>query len=99
MLIQFGGERRLDPVAKGPVQSLAVAILDPGRDFDAGMSKAEEQRLVQQRVAPPAVIALAEAVLHSFAWRDVMPLHADLAAPCQQSIACEFAFPFDWLRT
>src|SRR3546814_3998088 len=51
------------------------------------MRQAEEQRLVQQFIAHPAVEALAEAVLHRLARRDVMPFYAHLPAPCQHRIA------------
>jgi len=72
------------------VWSLPVVIFHSGRDFDAGMREAEEQCLVEKLVAHPAVKALAEAVLHRPARRDVMPLHADLSTPCEHSVAGEF---------
>jgi len=53
------------------------------------MRQAEEQRLVEQLVAHAAVEALDIAVLHRSSRRDVMPLHTDLAAPCQHGIAGE----------
>ena len=87
MLIQFGGERRRGCIAKSRVRLLAVVILDPGRDLDAGIRKAEEQGLVQKFIAHPAVEAFAKAVLRRFAWRDVMLLHAHLPAPRQHCIA------------
>jgi len=54
------------------------------------VSKAEEQRLVQKFITHPAVKTLAEAVLNRLARCDVMPLHADLPAPCQRRIAGQF---------
>ena len=53
------------------------------------MGQADEQGLVQQFVAHAAVEALHVAVLHRSARSDVMPLHADLPAPCQHGIAGE----------
>ena len=69
--------------------SLPVVVFHPGRDLDAGMGQADEQGLVQQFVAHAAVEALHVAVLHRSARSDVMPLHADLPAPCQHGIAGE----------
>ncbi len=60
---------------------------DPSRDLDPGMSKAEEQRLVQQFIADATIEALSEAVLHRLARCDVMPLLAHLPGPCQDRIA------------
>ena len=65
---------------------LPVVVLHPGGDLEVGMREAEEQRLVQQFIAHPTIEALDIAVLHRPARRDVMPLHADLAAPCQHGI-------------
>ena len=53
------------------------------------MGHAEEQGLVEQLVAHAAVKALDVAVLHRPARCDVMPLHSDLAAPCEHGIAGE----------
>ena len=88
--------------------SLPVVVFHPGRDLDPGMSHAQEQRLVEQFVPHATVEALDVAILHRPSGRDVMPLHADLAAPCQHRIAGEFgavvaddhaglATPFDQL--
>jgi len=65
-------------VAKGRLEPLAVVILDPGRHLDAGMSRGEEPRLVQQLVGHPAVKALAKTVLQRLSRRNVVPLHAEL---------------------
>lgn len=53
------------------------------------MLHAKEQGLVEQLVAHAAVVASDVAVMHRFAPRDVMPLHADLAAPGEIGIGCE----------
>lgn len=71
------------------MRSLTVVILDPGSDLDPGMGKAHEQRLIEKLIAHAAVEALDVAVLHRLARSDVMPLHADLAAPRQDGIAGE----------
>jgi|TARA_Y100000815_G_scaffold90156_2_gene79104 hypothetical protein len=55
LLIQFGGERRQACVAMSRMRSLPIVIFNPGCDLDAGMSKTEEQRPVEQLVAHPAV--------------------------------------------
>lgn len=71
------------------MRSLTVVILDPGSDLDPGMGKAHEQRRIEKLIAHTTVEALDVAVLHRLARSDVMPLHADLAAPCQDGIAGE----------
>lgn len=69
------------------MQPLEIAVLDRGLDLGAGMSKAEEQQFVVLFVAHPTIEALAEAVLHQLARRDVMPLYANFPAPCQHRMA------------
>ena len=69
------------------MRSLPVVILDLGCDLDPGMSMAEEQGLVEQLVAHATIEALAEAVLHRLARRDIMSLDAELSAPCQHRVA------------
>ena len=78
------------------MQPLAVVALDRNRDLDAGMSKAEEQGFVEQFFAHATIEALAEAVLHRPARRDVMRFQAHLTAPCQHSIAGEFGAVAHW---
>lgn len=68
---------------------LLVAILDPGSDLDPCVGHAEEQGLVHQFFAHPAVEALDLTVLHLLARSGETPLHADLLAPCQYGIAGE----------
>src|SRR3546814_14874405 len=53
------------------------------------MIEVEEQRLVQKLITHPAIEALDIAVLHRLAGRDVMPLDADLAAPCEHRVRCQ----------
>lgn len=65
--------RRRCEVAAARVRPLDVVVGGPARELRAGMVQAEEQRFVQKLVAHAAVEALAEGVLHWFAWRDVMP--------------------------
>ncbi len=62
-------------------------VIHPGSDLDANMREAREQRLVQQFVAHPTVTALAKAILHRLARRDVMLLHAHLSESCEHGIA------------
>ena len=59
----------------------------PIRDFAAGMSHAQEQRLVEQLVPHAAIEAFDVAVLHRPPGSDLMPLDADLSAPCEHGIA------------
>jgi hypothetical protein len=89
LLIRFGGKRRRGCVAKGGVRSLQVVVLDSGSDLDPYVGKANEQGLVEQFVAHSTVEALDVAVLHRLAQSDLVPLHADLAAPCEHCIAGE----------
>ena len=65
---------------------LPVAVFHPDRDLYAGIGHGREQRLVEQLVPHATINALDLVVLHRSAWGDVMPLHADLAAPCQPCI-------------
>ena len=67
-----------------------VVVIHPGGDLGAGVIQADEQRLVEKLVAHAAVEALDVAVLHRLARCDVVPLHADLSAPCQHRVAGEF---------
>ena len=53
------------------------------------MGHAHEQRLVEQFVPHATVEALDIAILHRPSGRDIMPLDADLAAPCQHGVAGE----------
>lgn len=69
-----------EAVAKRRVRRLLVIVVHLGGDLDSGMRQAEEQRLVQEFIAHPAVEAFAEAVLHRPAGRDIMPLDDDLVA-------------------
>lgn len=71
------------------MRALSVAILDLGSDLDPGVRHAEEQGLVQQFATHAAAEALDVAVLHWHARRYVMPLNADLAAPCERGTAGE----------
>src|SRR3546814_2315522 len=48
-----------------------------------------EQHFVEQFVAHAPVEALAIAILHWFAWRDVMPLQAYFAAPREHGVGGE----------
>src|SRR3546814_7573958 len=76
-------------VSNGRVWPRLVVIFGPGRDHCAGMIEVEEQRLVQKLITHPAIEALDIAVLHRLAGRDIMPLDADLAAPCEHRVRCQ----------
>ena len=65
---------------------LGVVIVRPSGNRLAGMSKAREQRLVQQLIAHSAVETLNGAVLGRLARRDVMPVDAGLARPRQHRV-------------
>jgi hypothetical protein len=54
-----------------------IVVADPGADLLARVVEAEKQRFVQELIAHAPVEALAEAILHGLARRDVTPL--DLA--------------------
>jgi len=72
------------------MRSCFVVVLLPGGEFDAGMPDRGEERFVQAFVAEPSVEAFHEAVLHWFAWRDVVPLNGSLLAPSQDRHAGQF---------
>src|SRR3546814_15818667 len=86
--MQFGSKGRRCLISKGRVRPRLVVIFGPGRDHCAGMIEVEEQRLVQKLITHPAIEALDIAVLHRLAGRDIMPLDADLAAPCEHPLRC-----------
>ena len=60
------------------------------------MGHAQEQRLVEQFVPHATVEALDIAILHRPSGRDIMPLDADLAAPCQHGVAGELGSVAHW---
>ena len=66
-----------------------IVIGDPVADELAGLVEIGEQALIKELIAHPAVEGLAVAVLHRPAWRDVVPLHAVILRPAQDSIRGE----------
>jgi hypothetical protein len=66
-----------------------IVISHPRRDLAPGVIKAEEQALVEQLVAHPAVEAFDKAILHRLARRDEMPIHLHLPAPGEHRVAGE----------
>lgn len=66
--------------------SLLVVVLCPGRNHHTGVVQAQEQGLVEQLVAHATVEALGVAILHRLARGNVVPLHADLAAPGKDGV-------------
>ena len=71
------------------MRSLPVVVLNPGGDLDPCVGKAHEQCPVQQLIAHAAVEALDLAVPHWPAGSNVMSLHVELSAPCENGVAGE----------
>ena len=70
------------------MRSLAIVIGDPCRDFGPCLIGIEEQRIVQELVAHPAVPN--EAVLHRFARCGEVPIDAGFLAPGQHGVTGQF---------
>ena len=71
------------------MRALGIVDVGPAGDSLARMIDAEEQGLVQQLVAHPAVERLAVAVLHGLARRNVVPLHLHLLGPFEDRVRGE----------
>ena len=67
-----------------------VVVVAPCRDHAAGMAQRREQVFVEAFLAHPPVEALHQAVLHWFAWRDVVPIDLAVFLPFQHRIRCQF---------
>lgn len=63
------------------MRAFVVVIVRPSPDRRFGVIEPEEQRFVEQFVAHATVEALAKAVLHGLARRDVMPLDLVFVRP------------------
>ena len=50
-----------------------IVVIDPGVELRFGVIETEEQALIEQLVAHPALEAFAKAILHRLAGRDEMP--------------------------
>ena len=70
---ESGGIGRRGEISQRRVRTPLVVILSPGGDPGPGMIEAEEQALIEQLVAHPAVEALAKSVLHRLARCDEAP--------------------------
>jgi hypothetical protein len=64
-----------------------VVVVAPSAQHRAGMSERREQRLLQARVAQPAIEAFDVAVLLRLAGRDAVPLDRPLLRPLQDGEA------------
>ena len=49
-----------------------IVVIDPVRDFDAGVIKSEKQRFIEQLIPHSAIETLAEPILHRLPRRDEM---------------------------
>jgi len=81
------GHRRF--VAKCGVRPCRVVVGDTVADELAGVIEIEEQALVEELVAHPAVEALDEAVLHRFARRDGVPFDLMIRGPAEDGVRGE----------
>jgi len=81
--------RRRCEIAEPLARSLCVVVDGPAREFRAGMTKTQEQRLVRELVTHAAVEALAEGGLHQLAGRDIMPGDAFGLAPGEDGVRGE----------
>ena len=66
-----------------------VVVGDPCADELAGVIEIDEQGLVEELVAHPAVEALDEAVLHRLAGRDVVPIDLVIDCPAKDRVRGE----------
>jgi hypothetical protein len=86
---ECGGIGRGCLIFQRGVWALAVVVGDPFGELVACIVEAEEQRLVQELVAHPAVEALDEGVLDRLARRDEVPVDGVVLAPSQHGVAGE----------
>lgn len=66
-----------------------IVVGDPVGDLGAGVIQIEEQGLVKQFIAHPAVETLDEAVLHRLSRRDKVPIDDCVLAPGEHGVAGE----------
>ena len=65
-----------------------IVVGDPSGDLGAGVIEIEEQGLVEQFIAHPAIETLDEAVLHRFSRHDKVPID-DCVTLLQASMALQ----------
>ena len=83
------GEGRRGLVSERGMRSRGVEVLPPFGDGAARMVEAEEQALVQEFVAHPAVEGFDVAVLHRLARRDVVPFDTVILRPGEDGVRGE----------
>lgn len=86
---EVGGIGRRGLVFERGVRPLAVVVGDPGSKLPPGVVETEEQGLVQELVAHPAVEALDERVLDRLARCNEVPVDGVVLAPSQHRVAGE----------
>ena len=68
------------------MRSVGVVVDPPFFDELARLVEVGEQMFVEALVAQAAVEALDEAILHGFAWRDVVPFDTAVLLPGQDGV-------------
>src|ERR1700730_16662555 len=81
---ECGGVGRRGEVSQGRVWALAIVVGDPCSDLGPCIVEIEEQCLIQELVAHPAIEALDEGILDRLAWRNEMPVSLHQASMALQ---------------